>query len=477
MKHYTRILPLFALLPLLSAAAAEKPNVLFICVDDLRPQLGCYGEQIMVTPHLDKLASQGRRFDRHYVAVPTCGASRFALMTGRRPSNTGGMNNDAFGKLSDTEKVPAPETFAHLFRINGYRTVGIGKVGHSPDGLVYGYNKPPADVKEMPRSWDDFRLPLGQWNHGWDSFFAYADGTGRNWRRTQKIPSPPVEAAEVADTGYPDGLVARDAIAQLKELKNREEPFLLAVGFFKPHLPFNAPQKYWDLYPPEKVELAPTATEGKQTGAEMFGYNHPPGSRSDPNHHRHLRRAYFASVSYIDAQVGMVLDSLDELGLAGNTIVIVWGDHGWHLGDLSHWGKHTLHEWSLRSPLIVRTPNMPQPGKPARGIVETIDLYPTLVDYCALADAPEILDGASLRPLLENAGHAGKTAAIGYWEKGRTIRIDRYRLIVPDMKKPDNMSLYDLENDPDEANDIADENHDRGAELLKQLREDQPRMQ
>lgn len=451
-----------------SAAQGKQPNVLLICVDDLRPQLASYGYTFMHTPHMDRLAKQGRAFTRHYVAAPTCGASRYALLTGLRPSKTRALGNGAFGRIK--KDSPAPTTVVHHLRRNGYRTVGIGKISHSPDGYVYGYNKPPSDQLELPQSWDDVRLPLGDWQHGWASFFAYADGTGRNARRQRGEPVPAFESADVRDTGYPDGLIAEDAVSQLRDLAQRDKPFCLAVGFFKPHLPFNAPKKYWDLYPPDTIDLAPTNTLKNQSGGEFWGYTHPKNVKSDADYHRRVRRAYYASVSYVDAQVGKVLDAVDQLGLRDNTIVILWGDHGWHLGDLNRWGKHTLHEWSLRSPLIVRTPNMPAPGEPTDAIVETLDVYPTLIDLCGLP-AVEGLHGESIRPVLDNPEHPGKSAAIGYWRNGRSIRVPNYRLI--NGRKP---RLYDHTRDPDEAHDVADQHPELVKKLMEQLQNDSPRL-
>jgi len=458
----------------LAYADPQRPNVLLICVDDLRPELHCYGHPIMKTPHMDRLAGEGRMFARHYAAVPTCGASRYALMTGLRPSRTRALDNGAFGRMrGKDEDKNAPESLAHRFRLSGYRTVSIGKVSHSPDGYVYGYNRPPSDVLEMPHSWDQVRLPLGKWKHGWDSFFAYADGTGRNDRRARKQDVPAMECADVPDTGYPDGLIAEDAVGQLRDLKQRGRPFLLAVGFFKPHLPFNAPKKYWDLYPPDLVKLSPTDDLRSQTGGEFWGYTHPAGAKADADYHRRIRRAYFAAVSYVDAQVGKVLDAVDELGLRDQTVVVLWGDHGWHLGDLNHWGKHTSYEWALRSAFIMRTPNMNQPGKATSAIVETLDIYPTLVDLCRLGGA-DGLDGVSLRPVLDDPEHPGKTGAIGYWGNARSLRTARYRLIAGKDLSAKGAKLFDHQADPDEARDLAEQQPQLVAELLRQLRADSP---
>ena len=279
----------------------------------------------------------------------------------------------------------------------------------------------------MPFSWDERLMPYAKWGTAWNSFFGYSDGTNRNMDRGAY---PPYEQADVPDEALPDGLIAEEAIEKLRELK--DERFLLAVGFFKPHLPFTAPAKYWDLYDREQIGLSPIPVapegvnpHGLHASNEMFGnYKHAErggaGVRVSDDHARLLRHAYFAAVSYVDAQVGKVLDELERLGLAENTIVVAWGDHGWHLGDQTIWGKHTTYERALRSVLIFRTPGMPQPGKATDGLVETLDLYPTLTDLCDL-QAPADLTGTSLRPLLNDPSHSGKDGALSYWRGRKTL--------------------------------------------------------
>jgi arylsulfatase A-like enzyme len=282
----------------------DPPNVLFIAVDDLRPELGCYGEGHMVTPHLDRFASEGRLFERHYVQVPTCGASRYALLTGNRPAGPEFLSNEALREQLPREEGARPESFVHLFRRNGYRTVSLGKVSHYPDGRVYAYDGTGTGAPEMPFSWDERWGPTGKWGTAWNAFFGYADGTNRNQDRGRL---PAYEHAAVADTAYPDGLIAEQAMLKLRELAG--QPFFLGVGFFKPHLPFTAPQQYWDLYDPEQIPLSPnpgppegTHPNSLHAGGELFGsYGHPveggKGVRIDDGYARTLRHAYFASVS------------------------------------------------------------------------------------------------------------------------------------------------------------------------------------
>ncbi|MCA9024581.1 MAG: sulfatase [Planctomycetaceae bacterium] len=438
----------------------RRPNVLFIAVDDLRPQLGCYGHEFMQTPQLDALASQGRLFDRHYVQVPTCGASRCALLTGQYPRTPNDLSNMAIRRrMSGRPEQVEPESFAHLFRRSGYRTVCLGKISHFADGRLYEYDHSGTGELEMPHSWDDVGLPYGKWQNGWDAFFGYADGSGR-----VRGESPPIESADVPDEGYPDGLIAQAAIQKLSELKDQQ--FMLCVGFFKPHLPFCAPQKYFDLYDPTSLPLSPNpdapidvAPRSLHQSSEMFGnYQHGvPNPLTNVDHHRRLRQAYFACVSYVDAQIGKVLDELDRLELADNTIVVVWGDHGWHLGDQTIWGKHTTFERALRSTLIVRTPETTSAGQPASGIVESVDLYPTLADLCDI-EPPGNLDGQSFASVLRDPESIGKDVAFGFWKNGtRTLRTDRYRLVhLPASPQgPEADELYDHQDDPLESRNIA----------------------
>jgi len=461
-------------------AAAERPNVLFIAVDDLRPELGCYGETHIKSPHLDHFATSARIFNRHYVQVPTCGASRYALLTGHRPTERIHESNDAIKNLLKADEEERATAFPQLFRDNGYHTVCIGKISHYPDGRIYSYDMQGDGRLEMPFSWDEVGLPAGKWTHGWPAFFGYASGEGRT--RGQ---SPPFESMDVEDEGYPDGLIANSAVSTLQRLKKYDQPFLLSVGFFKPHLPFCAPKKYYDLYDPAEITLSPnpekpegTAPQSWHGSGEMFGnYKHPEGSRNDPAHHRDLRHAYYACVSYVDAQIGKVLNELEQLGLADNTIVVVWGDHGWHLGDHDIWGKHTNFERAVRSTLIVRTPGLKTPGELTEAIVETVDLYPTLADYCDLPTDGLSLNGLSLRPVLDDPRHPGKTAAFSAYRGGQTMRTDQYRLTIypPSKKNPEFVELFDHKADPLETINVAEKNPEIVKKLRVQFEEHSPR--
>lgn len=447
-------------------SAYKKPNVLLICVDDLRPELGCYGKSFAKTPHMDRLASRGVLFKRHYVSVPTCGASRASLLTGRLPRLQEDLSNDVLEiRLS---KQPAqyghgPESFIEQFKRNGYKTVGMGKVSHSPDGYIYKYQDPVSNKRELPNSWDEFVFNPGVWKTGWNAFFGYADGSNRN---ALNGAVKPYEAADVADEDYPDGLTATLAVQKLKELSGQDKPFLLGVGFFKPHLPFNAPKKYWDLYNPDDIPPAPypdipvgMPPTSLQASSEFNSYKL--GDEQGSLDHsvseayaRKLRHAYMASVSYVDAQIGKVLDALKKEGLDKNTIVILWGDHGWHLGDDRVWGKHTLTEWSLRSPLIIALPGQKR-AIVREEIVRSIDIYPSLMEAAGIA-MPEGLDGESLLSLLKSGQDKNwDQYAWGYFNQGVTMRTPRYRITRYVRKGKTEVEVYDHSKDPYETKNIA----------------------
>jgi len=465
----------------LFAAEQDRPNVLLICVDDLRPELGCYGCEHIKSPNIDRLAREGRRFTRHYVEVAVCGPSRCTLLTGTRVH----LSWDVWGPARKLAREPErPVSFAHLFRRAGYRTVSIGKVSHEPGGTM----PPDYETHQVPFSWDVAVGPGGAWKTPWAAFFGYAGGSAYNavirWVKDQP-PRMPFEGADVPDHGYPDALNADLAIEHLNDLAKRGGPFLLAVGFFKPHLPHNAPKKYWDLYPPEVVGMAAFGRPPENVDPAISLHN-----SFEPTTHYHWpsgpgvfsrdeavrqRRAYFACVSYTDAQIGRVLDEYRRLGLQQNTIVVLWADHGWHLGDYGIFGKATNFEVATRSPLIVKLPDMPQPGQPADGLAETVDVYPTLADLCGL-EPPEGLAGTSLRPMLEDPSHPGKDAARSFFRRGQldgnALRTDRFRLVEWRNRKTGKVAqieLYDHQTDPGETRNVAAEQPEVVEELLARL--------
>ncbi len=454
---------------------ASPPNVLFISIDDLRPELSCYGNPMVQSPNLDKLASQAHLFTNHFVTVPTCGASRYGLLTGLYPRTETAVSNDAIRKLiAEQPKEDRPETFVANLRRNGYYTVGIGKISHYVDGLLYGYTDPVGTEWELPDSWDEMLFDAGKWGTGWNAFFGYADGSNRQGKNKQV---KPYEAADVPDTGYPDGLTTELALQKLQELSDKDQPFFLGVGFFKPHLPFNAPKKYWDLYDRAEIPLtnspdipANVHPASLQNNGEFNNYQlgDEPATLEQPvsdEYARKLKHGYYASISYIDAQVGRVLDELARLGLEKNTIIIVWGDHGWHLGDDRIWGKHTNFEYALRSAFMIKTPNNNQ-GKQHDEIVSTVDIYPTLMEMCG-TEASHSLDGNSLVSLLSNPNSANwRNTAYSYFRQGITVRTDRYRLTKYFREEQPTLELYDHQADPYENENVAAQSPDLVESLL-----------
>jgi len=457
----------------------KRYNVLLICVDDLRPQLGCFGHRDMISPNIDRLAEEGRLFTRHYVQSAVCGPSRCSMLMGKRIDSW-----DCWKELRKERTEPAyPTSIAHLFRRNGYHTVCIGKVSHQPGGVMDEQQK----VHQVPFSWDLAYAPVGPWKTPWRAFFSYAGGKAYNKviRMEKDEPRIPYESADVPDTGYADGLNAEQAVRQLRDLKQRGRPFFLAVGFYKPHLPFNAPKKYWDLYEPDRIQLAYNTYAPKNVDAQIsihnsfeltthYAWPSGPGNISDEQA-RTLRHAYFACVSYVDAQIGKVLDEVKRLRLDQDIVIVLWSDHGWHLGEHGMFGKQTNFEVAVRSPLIVKVPAIPEPGKRAHGLVETVDLYPTLSELCGL-EAPDDLAGISLLPMICDPEHHGKRYTYSFHPRGplmgRTLRTNRHRVVhwTDKQGKTVQVELYDHRLDPDENENIAAQHPEIVGRLLPKLR-------
>ncbi|MEM7811689.1 MAG: sulfatase [Planctomycetota bacterium] len=415
----------------LCSVASATPNVLLICVDDLRPELGCYGVEYVDSPHIDRLAAGGRRFVNHFVQSPTCGASRFALLTGcYGPGGNHGLfrRADAIraGRIDVTPSLPA------LLRTNGYTTVSVGKVSHHPGGRG-GKDWDDGAVPEMPESWDRHLMPVGPWRHPRGAMHGLADGEIRD-------DSPPggmagLQSAPGDDATYPDGLIADEALRQLDELDAAGGPFLLAVGFIRPHLAFGAPERYMAAYagvelPPIPHPVKPRHRSTWHKSGEFRRYDHAADANADAAYADEVRRHYAACVSYADAQVGKLLDRLDELGLADDTVVVLWGDHGWHLGEHAIWGKHCLFDEALRSPLIVRVPGIAAAGEASPAFVATVDVYPTLCDLLDVA-APPGLAGESLVPQLARPA-ANERAVFSYHTRAATLRGPGFRYIEHD---------------------------------------------
>lgn len=464
--------------PFLSGfAQSSKPNVLLIAVDDLRSELGHFENSAIITPNLDKLASEGVSFTNHFVQVPTCGASRAAFLTGKRPRRTAELGNNIMAnEFPNRPESENPETFIHHLRRNGYHTAGIGKISHSADGYVYGYEEEVSHQRELPYSWNELLFDHGKWGTGWNAFFAYADGENRQSMNKQV---KPYEAGEVDDLGYPDGLTTQLAIKKLQELKSQDQPFFLGVGLFKPHLPFTSPKKYWDLYDEDQISIAKNPKKpqnvanaslmesgefnGYLLGEEKAGLDHV---LSDA-YAKKLKHAYYAAASYSDAQIGLILDELKALELDQNTIVIVWGDHGWHLGEQQIWGKHTLFENALNSALIFKIPGS-KVSKIDNSIVESVDIYPTLLELIGLEN-PEGLDGESFASILNSQKSQSGNVAYSYFNQGISMRTDRYRLTKYFRDAEPTIELYDHQTDSQESMNIAKENPKIVADLLPLL--------
>lgn len=464
------LVALFAVQSPIAASAAdspvERPNVLLLCIDDLRPELGCFGVDYIRSPHIDSLAAEGRVFHRHYVQAPTCGASRYALLTGTYgPRNNQALFQRARRLQQDPDSVPP--SLPAWFRRHGYETVSIGKVSHHPGGRGGPNWNDPAQP-EMPHSWDRALMPTGPWQHPRGAMHGLAHGE----IRVKPAEMDVFQSATGPDTIYPDGLTTDGALEQLDRLAERAErtPFFLAVGIIRPHLPFGAPARYMEPY--RDAELPPIPHPEKPSGkttwhrsGEFMKYNrwgrHP---NDDPALATAVRKHYAACVSYADNLVGRILGRLDELRLRDDTIIVLWGDHGWHLGEHAVWGKHTLFEESLRSPLIIATADMPHPGAKTRSIVETIDLFPTLCDLAGL-ETPGGLDGTSLRPMLDTPDASGHPA-VAYWGRAETIRTDTHRLVA---HQGGHRELYDHRTADGETTNIAPDAPEVVDELLKRL--------
>ena len=446
-----------------SAQTPTKPNVLLICVDDLRPELGSFGKPYIQSPNIDKLADEGRAFQRHYVQAPTCGASRYTLLTGSYGASGNKALFERSKKILDNPAT-VPPSMPHYFRKHGYTTVSVGKVSHHPGGRG-GENWDDDKELEMPLSWDRHLLPAGPWQHPRGSMHGLAHGEIRSRASDMAL----FQATEGPDSIYPDGPIVSEGIKQLEQLAAgaAQKPFFLAVGIIRPHLPFGAPKKYLDLY--QDVQLPDTPHPSKPMGkttwhgsGEFMKYNRwNRNPNEDPEFATLVRKHYAACVSYADAHVGKIIAKLDALNLRENTIIILWGDHGWHLGEHAIWGKHALFEESLRSPLVIVYPGIPEPGRPTRSMVETVDIFPTLCELAGLP-APSFTDGVSLSPILKSPATPGHPA-ISYG-RGRTIRTDRYRLIA---HKDDYNELYDHSTPEGETKNIASGH----PELVKRLTE------
>lgn len=416
-----------------------------IAIDDLRPELGCYGRSHIHSPHLDALAARGVRFDRAYCQSPVCGASRASMLSGLRPT----WDRFFAWNCRKDEDAPDAVSLPMLLRRAGYRTESVGKVYHHAD-----------DDRE---AWD--YLALGYAGLPWryltaeaqaqiDARVAHGDGRARGG---------PVEAADAPDGAYPDGEVRQHACERLGRLARGDTPFFLAVGFSKPHLPFNCPRSYWDLYDPDEIVLprmehprgAPK--QAVPPSNELRSYlGIPPDARLDIHQARELVHGYYACVSFVDAQVGGLLAHLDRLGLRESTDVMVWGDHGWNLGDHGLWCKHVHFETALRSPLIWAGPGV-SAGRSSTQVCELLDLYPTIARRCGV-DPPAGIEGEDLSPLWEARDRPIKPVTRSRYYHGDSVGSPTHRYTEwRDQRNGPRVAetLFDLSADPGETRNVA----------------------
>jgi arylsulfatase A-like enzyme len=513
---------------------AKKPNILFIAVDDLRPELGTYGSAVAKTPHLDKLAAQGLQFNRAYCQQAICSPSRASLMTGARPESINVIENFTYFREANPDIVTLPQHFRH----HGYETVHAGKIYHKPAfaDSELSWSRTPARHRMTIKP---SNTPGGFAIKESQEMFKknqreVIEKYGPNAPRNGLGKGPAYEKADVPDHFYEDGYNTELAIATLHDMleKDSNKPFFLGLGLKKPHLDWLAPSTYWDLYDINDIELT-TQTSAPENGATMglhpsfelrARYGIPKRGDIDDELAKTLKHAYLACVSYIDAQIGKMINALEQAGIRDNTIIIVWSDHGWHLGEMGIWGKATNYEISTRVPLIVWTPDMPDKnrGKATEALVELIDMYPSLAEMAGLP-IPDHVEGQSFKPLLSNPEQPWKKAAFSLfpspalrewaanplskgmretyfgplileveekikaqqkekWNRelyekylmGYAMRTDRYRFIVWKDYRDKNatpvfLELYDHQNDPLETKNIAQENEKLVQELLRQF--------
>lgn len=437
----------------------KHPNILFISVDDLRPELGCYGKSHMKTPNIDTLATNGVLFKRAYCQQAICSPSRTSLLTGLRPDVTGVYDLEKHFRIQKSDIITLPQ----LFKQNGYDAISLGKIFHLNDAM----------------SWSQ-----KEWSPKMITKRGYVTNENIKITEDYKTYGPISEKADIADSIYPDAQTTLKAIQYLKQ--NINKPFFLAVGYIRPHLPFAAPKKYWDLYNYNQIKLSNLNRKPKDAPAlafnnagEMRLYTDIP--RSGPLDDETEKRAihgYYACVSFIDAQIGLLLNALKEAGFADNTIIVLWGDHGYKLGEYNDWVKHTNFEIDVNAPLIISFPGIKGKGKTANDLTEFIDIYPTLCDLAGLP-RPNHLQGKSLIPVLQNPKKIIHQAAYNQYPReniyamGYSVRTNEYRMTVwykLKDSKPDSLiafELYDHRINNDEMVNFAE--MDKGKKIVSKL--------
>lgn len=439
-----------------SAAQRRKPNVLFISADDLNNDLGAYGRTLVKSPNIDRLAARGVRFDRAYNQFPLCSPSRTSLMTGLRPDTT---------RVYDLQRhfrsvLPDVVTLSQLFQRNGYYAARVGKIYHYGNPGQIG-----TDGLDDPKSWNQVINPKGVDKDEEKVLTNHTPSRGLG-------SSLSLYASPAPDEEHTDGKVAAETIKLLEQNKGR--PFFIAAGFYRPHCPYIAPKKYFDLYPIEKIAAPQFSPDELANIPPAALWTNPPHFGVGQQAQREAIQAYYASISFLDANVGRLLDALDRLKLADNTIIVFWSDHGYLLGQRGQWMKMSLFEGSARNPLIIAGPGVVR-GRASGRTVELVDIYPTLADLCGLADAPKNLAGRSLRPLLKNPNARWDKPAITQVQRGSgrnafmgySVRNERWRYTEWDEGKR-GVELYDEARDPRETRNLA--NDPESAKIVAEMK-------
>jgi len=467
-------LPLLVMLAVTATAAEQKLNVLFIASDDMRPQLGCYGDPLVKSPNLDQLASRGMVFNRAYCQQALCSPSRISLLSGRHPWTTRIYQIGPFLR----ETMPDIVTLPQHFKNNGYFTRSLGKVYHVGIDDPPSWSVPPWHSK-APRQGPEGREAMKK-------CVSEAKKTGKKLpvkgKGAANYAGPAFEAPDVGDDDLLDGDTTREALVAMRELaKKPNQPFFLAVGFANPHVPWVAPKKYWDLYNPADIKIPENRYAPKnapefaaKSGDDFYWYGKVPADRNiTPEFGRQCLHGYIAAISYVDACVGRLLAELDRLKLRDNTIVVFWGDHGYYMGEHNWWGgKHNNYEGATRAPLIVSMPRMKAAGQKTYALVEFVDIYPSLAKLCGLP-LTKGLEGQSFAALLDNPKAPWTKAAFSEYPKGGNqgiaMRTDRYRYVEWRNKQGELVAteLYDHVTDPRENENIAGK--PENASVIKQL--------
>jgi len=421
------------------ANAADRPNILFLICDDLNCDIGCYGHPLVKTPNIDRLAARGVRFDQAYCQYPLCGPSRASFMTGLYADQTLIHRNAIYIR----EHIPNVQTMSQLFRKVGYFATRIGKIYH--------YNVPKhigSGGHDDPYSWDQTINPRGRDKDDEAQIFSLRKGSfggTLSWL-----------AADGTDEQQTDGIAATEAVDILQRFSKSQQNFFLAVGLFRPHTPFVAPKKYFDLYPPNDLKV-PSIPQGYLATLPAPAKKSINRKKEQLNLRPELGikaiQAYYASISFADAQLGRILDALDDSNLSENTIVVFTSDHGYHMGEHGHWQKTTLFENAARVPLIMAGPGIAT-GHDARSIAEMVDFYPTLAELAGL-EIPPFASGISLKEGLVNPEKMPRTSALTQYENGYSVRTQRYRYTEWGENGSEGNELYDHQTDPAEMNNLA----------------------